>query len=101
MELVYVELKRENWIKPEMNIRSEEDAILAVKKLIQNLDRELMICIHIATSGRVINASICAMGTMDQAVISPAEVLRTAILSGAQHFRRRYFCLIHRTHCAN
>lgn len=82
MELVYVELKRENWIKPEMNIRSEEDAILAVKKLIQNLDRELMICIHIATSGRVIN-SICAMGTMDQAVISPAEVLRTAILSGA------------------
>ena len=55
MELVYVELKRENWIKPEMNIRSEEDAILAVKKLIQNLDRELMICIHIATSGRVIH----------------------------------------------
>ena len=42
MELVYVELKRENWIKPEMNIRSEEDAILAVKKLIQNLDRELI-----------------------------------------------------------
>lgn len=84
MEFVHVELKRETWIKPEMNVRSEEDAVQAVKKLIQNLDRELVICIHIATSGRVINASICAMGTMDQAVISPAEVLRTAILSGAQ-----------------
>lgn len=83
MEFVYVELKRETWVRPEMNIRSEEDAVQAVKKLIQDLDRELVICIHIATSGRVINASICAMGTMDQALVSPAEVLRTAILSGA------------------
>ena len=83
MEFVHVELKRETWIKPEMNVRCEEDAIMAVKKLIQNLDRELVICVHIATSGRVINASICAMGTMDQAVISPSEVMRTAILSGA------------------
>lgn len=83
MEFVYVELKRETWVRPEMNIRSEEDAVQAVKKLIQDLDRELVICIHIATSGRVINASICAMGTMDQALVSPAEVMRTAILSGA------------------
>lgn len=83
MEFVYVELKRETWVRPEMNIRSEEEAVQAVKKLIQDLDRELVICIHIATSGRVINASICAMGTMDQALVSPAEVLRTAILSGA------------------
>lgn len=78
-----MELRRETWVKPEMNVRSEEDAIQVVKKLIQNLDRELVICIHIATSGRVINASICAMGTMDQALVSPSEVLRTAILSGA------------------
>ena len=83
MEFVYVELKRETWVRPEMNIRSEEEAVQAVKKWIQDLDRELVICIHIATSGRVINASICAMGTMDQALVSPAEVLRTAILSGA------------------
>ncbi len=83
MEFVYVELKRETWVRPEMNIRSEEDAVQAVKKLIQDLDRELVVCVHTATSGRVINASICAIGTMDQALVSPAEVLRTALLSGA------------------
>lgn len=77
-----MELKRETWARPEVNIRSKEDVVQAVKKLIQDLDRELVICIHVATSGRVISASICAMGTMDQALVSPAEVLRTAILSG-------------------
>lgn len=83
MEFVHVELKRETWMKPEMKVQNEEDAIMAVKKLIQNLDREVVVSIQIATSGRVINASVCAMGCMNQAVVSPSEVLRTAILSGA------------------
>lgn len=83
MEFVHVELKRDTWVTPEMNIRNPEDAVTAVQALIQNLDRELVVCIHTSTSGRVINASVCAMGTMDQALVSPSEVLRTAILSGA------------------
>lgn len=84
MDFVHVELKRDTWVIPEMIIRNPEDAVTAVQTLIQNLDRELVICIHTATSGRVINASICSVGTMTQALISPAEVLRTALLSGAQ-----------------
>lgn len=83
MEFVHVELVRDKWVKPEMNVKSAEDAIQAVKELIQNLDRELVVCVHTATSGRVINASVCAIGTMDQALVSPAEVLRIALLSGA------------------
>ena len=84
MEFAHVELKRDTWVTPEINVRNPEDAVTAVQALIQNLDRELVICIHTATSGRVINASICSVGTMTQALVSPAEVLRTAILSGAQ-----------------
>lgn len=83
MNFVHVELKRETWFKPERKIESPDDAVAAVQEMIENLDREIVVCIHVATNGRVINASICSVGTMAQALISPAEVLRTALLSGA------------------
>ena len=83
MEYVHVELKRDTWVYPEMKINSPKDAVCAVRSLIQDLDRECVISINTATSGKVINASIGAVGTMNTAYVSPAELLRTALLSGA------------------
>lgn len=83
MEFVHVELKRDTWSAPEIYVKNLEDAVSSVRALVENLDRELVVCVHTATSGRVINASVCSMGTMTNALVSPAEVLRTAILSGA------------------
>lgn len=83
MEYVHVELKRDTWVYPEMKINSPKDAVCAVRSLIQDLDRECVISINTATSGQVINASVGAIGTMNTAYVSPAELLRTALLSGA------------------
>lgn len=85
MEFVHVELKRENWIQPEINVNSPEEAVEAVQTLIEDLDREVVICIHLATTGRVISAEICNIGTIDKAIIQPAQIIRTAILTGASN----------------
>ena len=83
LHFVHVELKRETWAYPKMEIGSPDEAVTVVQNLIENLDREMVITIQVATDGSVINASVCSVGTMTQALISPAEVLRTTLLSGA------------------
>ncbi len=84
MEFVHVELKRDTWVRPEINIRTPDDAVDTVQKLIADMDREMVICIYMATSGRVISASVCAIGTIDGAMVSPAEIMRTALMTGCR-----------------
>lgn len=83
LQFVHVELKRDTWVSPKMSIRDPFDAVEVARALIEDLDREMVINIHLATDGRVINATICSIGTMNSANVSPKEVLRTAIVSGA------------------
>lgn len=83
MEFVHVELKRDTWVYPEMKVETPYDAVKAVKELLQDMDREIVVCINMAASGRVINASVCSVGTSNMALISPEGILKTGILSGA------------------
>lgn len=85
MDYVHVELKRDTWVQPEIMVVNPDDAVRAVKKLTKNLDREMLVSIHMAPSGRVISSEICAIGSMDRAFLSPAEILRTALLAGAKN----------------
>ena len=54
MDFVHIELKRDTWIQPVMKIQTPAEAVDAVEKLIENLDREMLICIYLATSGRLV-----------------------------------------------
>lgn len=84
MDFVHIELKRDTWIQPAMKVQTPDEAVDAVQKLIENLDREAVVCIYLATSGRVINAAVCSIGAMDQSVVSPTEIIRTALVTGAK-----------------
>lgn len=84
MDFVHIELKRDTWIQPAMKVQTPDEAVDTVQKLIENLDREAVVCIYLATSGRVINAAVCSIGAMDQSVVSPAEIIRTALVTGAK-----------------
>ena len=64
MEFVHVELKRDTWVYPEMKVETPYDAVKAVKELLQDMDREIVVCINMAASGRVINASVCSVGAI-------------------------------------
>ena len=84
LEFIHVELKRDNWMNPETIVQTPNDAVDIIKGMLEDMDREMLVCINMASSGRVINASICSVGTMDQALVSPPEILRGALLSGAR-----------------
>lgn len=83
LDLVSVRLVRENWYTPDFYIHNPADAVKAMQSMMKDMDREMLVVINMATSGQVINASICSIGTVNQALVSPPEVFRTAICSGA------------------
>ena len=84
LEFIHVELKRDTWMSPEVTVQNADDAVSIVHGMLEDMDREMLVCINMASSGRVINASICSVGTMDMALVSPPEILRGALLSGAR-----------------
>ena len=86
MEFVHVELKRDTWMDPGKKVLHPEDAVEEVKRLIGDLDREMLISIHLATDGSVINASVCSIGSINQSIVSLAEIFRTGLVTGAAAF---------------
>lgn len=84
MKFVHIELKRDTWMEPEVKVKSPDEAVTAIQKTTKDLDREMLICIYLSTSGRVISASVCSVGSMDQSIVSPAEIMRTALAAGAR-----------------
>ena len=84
MKFVHTELKRDTWIRPIKKVLNSDDAVDVVKDMMKDVDREMVVCMHMARNGRVISTEISAIGTIDQACVSPAEILRTALLSGAR-----------------
>lgn len=89
MKFVHVELKRDTWM-PDIRVTCQEDAVRAVQELVKDRDREMVVTLHMATNGRVISAEITSIGTMGQAEVSPAELLRTVLCTGC-----RSWILIH------
>lgn len=83
MDFVHVELKRDTWSKPAKYVTSPEEAVTEIKKMIENLDREMLISIQLACSGEVINASICSVGSVDGVCVFVGGIVRTAVMSGA------------------
>lgn len=82
MEFVHLELKRDTWMKPTVKIHSPHDAIIFISNMIENMSKEVLIAINLATDGTVINSSIVSVGTVNQSMIFVADIIRTAILSG-------------------
>lgn len=86
LEFVHVELKKDSWGDPGFKVTSVTEAVEVVKTMIQRLDREMVVQLNIATSGRVINASVVSIGNINSSILDPQQVLRTALLSGASRF---------------
>ena len=83
MNFVHIELKRDTWLKPSVVVKTPEDAVKVIKNLIKDIDKEVLCTINLATNGAVINAAVCSIGSICQSVVSIAEIVRLAILSGA------------------
>lgn len=76
-------LVREGRSKRQTYIKTPEDVYNLVKKRLCESDREIFLSILISTDGSLIGVEEVAVGTLDECLISPRELFKSAILANA------------------
>ena len=83
LDVVSVRLVRDAPIFSEQKITSPECAIAVVGEVLCEMDREVVCVINLKTDGTPINCNFASMGAINQAIIEPRELFKSAILSNA------------------
>jgi len=76
-------LVREGKSKRQTYIKSPEDVYNLVKKRLCESDREIFLSVLISTDGSLIGVEEVAVGTLDECLVSPRELFKSAILANA------------------
>lgn len=83
LDVVSVRLVRDAPIFSEQKIVNPESAIAVVGELLCEIDREVVCIINLKSDGSPINCNIASMGAINQAIVEPREIFKSAILSNA------------------
>lgn len=83
LDVVSVRLVREAPIFSEQKITSPESAIAVVGEFLCEMDREVVCIINMKSDGTPINCNFASMGAVNQAIVEPRELFKSAILSNA------------------
>lgn len=83
IDQVSVRLVKEAPILSEEEISTPEDAIRVLGDTFKDYDREVVGVVHLRSDNVPINMTIISMGTLNQSLVHPREVLKAAFLSNA------------------
>ena len=65
------------------NLTSPKDAYKIANQYLYGVDREHMILLTLDTKNKITSISTISIGSLDQSIVHPREVFKTAILSNA------------------
>lgn len=83
LDTVSIRLVKDKPLYSDKPITSPEAATTLVSDLISDYDREAIVVANLDTKNRPINLSVIGIGTLNSALFSPREILKSAILSNA------------------
>lgn len=83
LEQASVRLVRDSPILVKDRIAGVEDAVRVLSKIFTDYDREVLSVINMRSDNTPINMSVCGMGTLNQAIAHPRELLKSSFLSNA------------------
>lgn len=86
LEVVNVRLVKEPSIISEKPIGSPNDAVELISQFMSEFDREVVCVLNLATDGKPISMNVASIGTLNSALISPKDLLKSTILANASAF---------------
>lgn len=86
LEVVNIRLVKEPSLMSEDPITSSKDATELISKFLAEFDREVVCILNLASDGKPISMNIVSVGTLNSALISPREAMKSSILSNASAF---------------
>ena len=84
LEQVSVRLVKEPPVLSEETIESPEDAVRILGDVFRDYDREVAGVVHLRSDHAPINMAIISMGSLNQSLMHPRELLKAAFLSNAE-----------------
>lgn len=87
VNIVSVKLVRESSILyKNRSIRSPQDAYEIFKPFLEDADREYFIVLTMDIKNQPVSINVCHIGSLNASIVSPCEVMKSAILSSAASF---------------
>lgn len=83
LDVVQVRLVKEAPWYSDSPVTSSEDVAKLMIKEFGDYDREVFCILNLATDGKIINANVVSVGTINATLISPREIFKSSILSNA------------------
>lgn len=84
VDIVSVRLVKEaSFLYKERRVGSPDDAYKIFKDFLENLDREVFVVMSLDTKNQPLTINVAHIGNLNSCIVSPACVLRVAILSSA------------------
>lgn len=83
LDVVSVRLVKDHPIYSPVKIKDPESAIKVMGEVMKDLDREIIGIINLKTDGTPINCHIASVGSLNNSLTAPREMLKASILSNA------------------
>ncbi len=83
LDQIGIRLVKERTYYSDRPITSPQAAVRILGEEMRQYDRELVAIVNCSMDHHPLNVSICSVGTMEHALVSPRELLKTTILSNA------------------
>ena len=83
LKVVSIRLVDEPPLYSRKNMRNPSEVIVVMQEELNKYDRELFCILNLKAKGQVINLNIVSMGSLQQAIVHPREVFKSAILANA------------------
>ena len=83
LDRVAIRMVKEPPLYSEQPVKDAEAAIVLLRDLFKQYDREVLCVVNLKGNLQPINMNIVSMGALDQAIAHPREILKSAILSNA------------------
>ena len=83
LEVVSIRLVKDKPLLSDTSISTPADAIELLGKQLCELDREVLCVINLSADNKPINCNFVSMGTVNQTMACPKDILKSTILSNA------------------
>lgn len=83
LDVVRVKLVKEVPLFSELPLQNPYDAVAAIGEVLCDMDREVVCVVNLQSDLKPINVTFASMGSLNEAMVHPREMLKASILSNA------------------
>lgn len=83
LDVVRIKLVKDTPLFSELPLRTPYEAVSAIGEILCDMDREVVCVVNLQSDLKAINVTFASIGSLNEAMVHPREMLKASILSNA------------------